>query len=174
MRDGSRQTNKSGRDGERLGRGSERSRGEVWGGSGCCREVKREKRSCTNVKVTKTRQINTSNQTGDTEAKARETALAAWRCFSFSLFFFIHILAHIGYRFGCSRLDKQSRAHSRSCEIQAQVEFFALQTCNVHQSITERDDDYEAHQTRWNTTGEEMADLEVTLACLRDFGHDGS
>jgi hypothetical protein len=87
MRDGSRQTNKSGRDGERLGRGSERSRGEVWGGSGCCREVKREKRSCTNVKVTKTRQINTSNQTGDTEAKARETALAAWRCFSFSLFF---------------------------------------------------------------------------------------
>lgn len=49
-----------------------------------------------------------------------------------------------------------------------------LQSGNIHQSIANRDNHHKGHETRWDTASEEMADLEISLAGLRDLGHDGS
>lgn len=49
-----------------------------------------------------------------------------------------------------------------------------LQSGNVHQPIAKGDDHGKGDETRWDTAREEVADLEVSLAGLRDFSHDGS
>jgi hypothetical protein len=49
-----------------------------------------------------------------------------------------------------------------------------LKTRNIHETIAEGHNHHKGHQTRWDTPGEEVADLEVALTGLWDFGHDGS
>ena len=44
----------------------------------------------------------------------------------------------------------------------------------VHQSVTNRNDNQKRDNARWDTTANEVLDLEVSLSCLRVFHHDSS
>lgn len=49
-----------------------------------------------------------------------------------------------------------------------------LQARYVHQSITDGDNDQERDDTGWDTTANEVLDLEVSLSGLWIFHHDSS